>query len=125
MPSSAFTEQDGYYCNLEGKIQKAYKATYPPGQAKEDWEVINNLAYEISGKYLFNKKNELIDAMFNFLKLNKDIKSKKKIINFSEDHNINVNNIDYYFSNVIARSSKTMAECRDLKIKISKTGTDG
>ena len=125
LPSSAFTEQDGYYCNLEGKIQKAYKATYPPGQAKEDWEVINNLAYEISGKYLFNKKNELIDAMFNFLKLNKDIKSKKKIINFSEDHNINVNNIDYYFSNVIARSSKTMAECRDLKIKISKTGTDG
>ena len=33
--------------------------------------------------------------------------------------------IDYYFTNVIARSSKTMAECRNLKIVSLKTGTDG
>ena len=31
LPGSAYTEQDGYYTNLEGKIQKAYKASYPPG----------------------------------------------------------------------------------------------
>ena len=29
---------------LEGKIQKAYKASYPPGDAKEDWQIINELA---------------------------------------------------------------------------------
>ena len=29
--------------NLEGKIQKAYKASYPPGEAKEDWQIINEL----------------------------------------------------------------------------------
>ena len=33
--------------------------------------------------------------------------------------------IDYYFTNVIARSSKTMAECRNLKLVSLKTGTDG
>ena len=32
---------------------------------------------------------------------------------------------DYYFSNVIARSSKTMLDCFNSKIKIKKTGTDG
>ena len=44
LPGAAYTEQDGYYINLEGKIQKAYKASYPPGDAKEDWEIINELS---------------------------------------------------------------------------------
>ena len=44
LPGSAYTEQDGYFTNLEGKIQKAYKASYPPGEAKEDWQIINELA---------------------------------------------------------------------------------
>ena len=30
-PGAAYTEQDGYFTNLEGKLQKAYKASYPPG----------------------------------------------------------------------------------------------
>ena len=36
LPGAAYTEQDGYFTNLEGKLQKAYKASYPPGEAKED-----------------------------------------------------------------------------------------
>ena len=44
LPGTTYTEQDGYYTNLEGKIQKAYKASYPPGDAKEDWEIINELS---------------------------------------------------------------------------------
>ena len=36
LPGAAYTEQDGFFTNLEGKIQKAYKASYPPGEAKED-----------------------------------------------------------------------------------------
>ncbi len=33
--------------------------------------------------------------------------------------------IDYYFSNVIAKNSKTMSECRSLRSNFKKTGTDG
>ena len=33
--------------------------------------------------------------------------------------------IDYYYSNVISRSSKTMTECRNEKIKIMSTATEG
>ena len=29
LPGSAYTEQDGYFTNLEGKIQKCNKASYP------------------------------------------------------------------------------------------------
>ncbi len=30
LPGAAYTEQSGHYTNLEGKLQKAYKASYPP-----------------------------------------------------------------------------------------------
>ena len=32
---------------------------------------------------------------------------------------------DYYFSNVIAKSSKTMIECNNSKISLKSTGTEG
>ena len=32
---------------------------------------------------------------------------------------------DYYFSNVIARSSKTMVECNNSKLNLKSTGTEG
>ena len=41
LPGAAFTEQDGYFTKLEGKLQMAFKAPYPPGEAKEDWTIIN------------------------------------------------------------------------------------
>ena len=47
LPGAAYTEQDGYFTNLEGKLQKAYKASYPPGEAKEDWQIINELSSTI------------------------------------------------------------------------------
>ena len=125
MPGASFTEQEGYFTNLEGKIQKAYRASYPPGQAKEDWEIVNNLSKLIKRKKLFNNKNELVDSMLNYLKLN--IKEEKTVdINFKFiSEKIHVDQIDYYFSNVVSRASKTMAECRSEKIKTKRTGTEG
>ena len=52
LPGAAYTEQDGYFTNLEGKLQKAYKASYPPGEAKEDWLIINDLSSAIDGNIL-------------------------------------------------------------------------
>ena len=129
LPGSAFTEQSGHYTNLEGKIQKAYKASYPPGDAKEDWQIINDLAEVLNNRKLFNDKDELESSMFNYLKLKKEqqeISSTNETIqNDFENENLNVNFKDYYFSNVIARSSKTMLECNNSKLDFKNTGTDG
>jgi NADH-quinone oxidoreductase subunit G len=126
LPGSAYTEQSSHYTNLEGKIQKAYKASYPPNKAKEDWEIINNLAEQMNNRKLFNDKDELESSMFNYLKLKKENKINSKIdsSNFV-DEKININVKEYYFSNVIARSSKTMIECNNAKVDIKKTGTEG
>ncbi len=128
LPGSAFTEQSGHYTNLEGKLQKAYKASYPPGDAKEDWQIINDLAEVMNNRKLFNDKNELESSMLNYLKINQDQQSSE--INKINDNDFNdeilqIDSKNYYFSNVIARSSKTMLECNNSKIDFKKTGTEG
>ncbi len=128
LPAAAYTEQSGHYTNLEGKIQKSYKASYPPGKSKEDWEIINNLAEFMNNRKLFNDKYELESSMFNYLKLKKDIKNKvnqNPIEGKFVDQNLNVEFKEYYFSNVIARASKTMLDCYNSKLDIKKTGTEG
>ncbi len=129
LPGAAFTEQSGHYTNLEGKIQKSYKASYPPGEAKEDWQIINDLAEILNNRKLFNDKDELQSSMFNYLKIkldqkNPNIISKKNDDSFI-DETLKVDFKDYYFSNVIARSSKTMLECNNSKLDFKKTGTEG
>jgi NADH-quinone oxidoreductase subunit G len=131
LPGSAYTEQDGYFTNLEGKIQKAYKASYPPGDAKEDWQIINELAELMNNRKLFNDKEELESSMLNHLNLqkekqiNEEDKSNQIEDNEFKDEVLKVNVKDYYFSNVVARSSKTMIECNNSKINLKSTGTEG
>jgi len=125
LPGATYTEQDGYFTNLEGKIQKAYKASYPPGDAKEDWQIVNELAASLKRKYLHNNKEDLINSMLNYLNLHKYKKEfdipKYEFIN----EKIFVDDIDYYHSNSIARSSKTMTDCKNLITNVEKTGTEG
>ena len=124
LPGVAYTEQDGYFTNLEGKIQKAYKASYPPGDSIEDWKIINELSALLKRKNLYDNKDELINSMMNFLELNKESKSfELPNYDFLEE-NITVDEIDYYHSNVVARSSKTMTDCKNTRITFYKTGTE-
>ena len=125
LPSPAYTEQNGYYTNLEGKIQKAYKATYPPGSAKEEWLILNELSKLIQNKVLFKDRNYLEDSLKNYLNT-----KKKHTLQSSENNNfieeqIKTIQIDYFYSNVIARASKTMSECRNLRLNFKSTGTEG
>ena len=129
LPGAAFTEQSGHYTNLEGKIQKSYKASYPPGNAKEDWQIINDIAEMLNNRKLFNDKDELESSMFNYLKIKLEQKNsntiyKKNDYSFTNEL-LKVDFKDYYFSNVIARSSKTMLECNNSKLDFKKTGTEG
>ena len=129
LPGAAYTEQSAHFTNLEGKIQKAYKASYPPGEAKEDWQIINELAEMMNNRKLFNDKDELESSMHNFLNLKKEKQKSGYVKEINQDdfenETLNIRVKDYYFSNVIARSSKTMLDCYNSKIEIKRTGTEG
>ena len=131
-PSAAFTEQSGLYENLEGRVQECRKASYPIGEALEDWKIFN----------LILKKLEKNDKLLNFDSLRKETLSL--IPNFTEINElpsfddskvtntspyflseiIKIRELDYFFTNSISRASKTMSECRQIKQDSKKTGTD-
>jgi len=129
LPGAAYTEQNGYFTNLEGKIQKAYKASFPPEEAKEDWLIINELAEAMNHRKLFNDKDELDSSLLNqinlFIEKDKSIKSSTvENVEFKQEI-LKIENEDYYYSNAIARASKTMLECKTAKVNLKLTGTEG
>ena len=83
----------------------------------------------MNNRKLFNDKEELESSMFNYLKLKKERKKTDLTNKIDQGDFVNENLIvgvkDYYYSNVIARSSKTMVECNNAKIDLKKTGTEG
>ena len=131
LPSAAYTEENGLYQNLEGRVQECRKASYPAGEALESWKVLNKLTNAFKNKNLFDSFNtlrkEVLKKIINFEDINKLPKyeehSRKISISF-KDEKIFINPIDYYFSNSISRASKVMTECRNIKLKHLKSGTN-
>ncbi len=130
-PSAAYTEQNGLYLNLEGRVQECKKASYPIGDSLEDWKIFNLILKKLNkANYLNNfetLRNDSINSIKNFSKID-DL--PKKIINkndkvetqfYSEE--VLIKKLDYYYTNSISRSSKTMSECRQINVKLLKTGT--
>ncbi len=40
LPGAAYTEKDGTWVNTEGRVQRAFAAVAPAGEAREDWRII-------------------------------------------------------------------------------------
>ena len=51
LPGAAYTEKSGTYVNTEGRAQRAFRAVYPPGEAREDWTILRAFSATI-GKTL-------------------------------------------------------------------------
>ncbi len=124
LPGAAYTEKNGLFVNLEGKLQTAHKASYPPGDAREDWVIFNDLANMMKKPLDYNNIKSLQESIKKNiqLKINNQI-NKNNIINFVND-NISIKSIDYYHTNSIARSSKVMNECRQISKKFLFTGIE-
>ena len=132
LPSAAFTEQNGLYENLEGRVQECKKASYPIGEALEDWKIFNLILKKLEKKNnLFNfdlLRKEVLNIIPNFSNLNdlpnfKDIEITHTSSDFFSEE-VNIKKLDYFYTNSISRASKTMSECRQIKQNSRKTGTD-
>ena len=132
LPSAAYTEQNGLYENLEGRVQECKKASYPIGEALEDWKIFNLIIKKTGMSHdllNFEKlRKEVLNLIPNFTKLNNLPSFNESKINqnksdfFSEQ--IDIKELDYFYSNSISRASKTMSECRQIKQNLKKTGTN-
>jgi NADH-quinone oxidoreductase subunit G len=132
LPSAAYTEQNGLFENLEGRIQECRKASYPANEALEDWKIFNLINNSLNSSNLFSDfpsiRKSALQQISNFSEI--DLLPKKtKVIKTNTllgatSEKISIKNIDYYFSNSIARASKTMSDCRNISNNSKKNGTN-
>ena len=54
LPAAAFTEESGIFVNTEGRPQLAAKATFPPGEAKENWAIIRAVSGALGDALAYN-----------------------------------------------------------------------
>jgi NADH-quinone oxidoreductase subunit G len=132
LPSPAYTEQDGLFSNLEGRIQECRKASYPANESMEDWKIFNLINTNLYKSNLFDdflsiRKLALKEIpMFSEIDLLplKTTAVDNKISTVVVNEKIEIRPIDYYYSNAVARASKTMSDCRNININNKKSGTN-
>ena len=120
------------FTNIEGRVQECRKASYPPNEAKEDWQIFNLISKNLHNNNLFSDlfsiRNIILKNIPNFSEIDylpiKNIKNETINLNSTGNEKIILKPIDYYFSNSIARASKTMSDCRNILLDIKKNGTN-
>src|SRR5580693_2170935 len=63
LPGSAYTEKEGTYVNFEGRVQRGRRATFPPGEAKEDWAILRALSDVLEVKLPYDDRAALLAAL--------------------------------------------------------------
>ena len=73
LPGAAYTEKQGLYVNTEGRVQNANKASFPPGDAKEDWKIFRALSEVYKKTIDINTHEILRENLFKDFPIFKDI----------------------------------------------------
>ncbi|WP_431858841.1 NADH-quinone oxidoreductase subunit NuoG [Azospirillum sp.] len=59
LPGAAYTEKNATYVNTEGRPQLARLATFPPGEAREDWKIIRALSEHLGATLPYDSLTQL------------------------------------------------------------------
>src|SRR5258706_1559838 len=137
-PGAAYTEKSGLYVNSEGRVQLANRATFPPGEAKEDWAIPRALS-QVAARQLpyddidtlrlkliadaphFAMRDEAPQsagadpAIWNAIGIPGEVDMKPALESPIAD---------FYFTNPIARASETMAECSRLFVQRTRMAAE-
>jgi len=71
LPAAAFSEKSGTFTNSDRRVQLVRKALDPPGEAREDWQIIGELARRVgeiigedfSAQFSFDSPSQIWDEM--------------------------------------------------------------
>jgi NADH-quinone oxidoreductase subunit G len=125
LPGAAYPEKTGTYVNTEGRPQFGDRATFPPGQAREDWAILRALSETLQARLPFDTLTQLRAALNaahphlgkfdEIAPADPSVLSNLASIGGALDKAPYLSPIeDFYLTNPIARASKVMAECSAL-----------
>ena len=122
LPGAAYPEKSGIFVNTEGRVQMAARASFPPGEAREDWAILRALSDMLGRRLPYDSLPELRRTLF---KAHPHLQRIDQISSGSRSDVVALAGRggtpepapfvpvieDYYFTNAIARCSPVMAEC--------------
>ena len=125
LPGAAYTEKEGLYVNFEGRVQRAERAAFPPGEAKADWTILRALSEQLGHKLPYDDLTALRAAIVkqapHFAEPGKTPVHADTAAStwnavgtegrLERTQALSAAISDYYFTNPIARASETMAKC--------------
>jgi len=116
LPSAAYTEENGLFVNTEGRPQLALRASFPPGEAKENWAILRALSAELGATLPYDSMAQLRQALvaahphlgdIDVVGENAWRPIPAKTLGKADFRNAVT---DFYLTNPIARASSLMAE---------------
>jgi NADH-quinone oxidoreductase subunit G len=118
LPGAAYAEKHGTFVNIEGRVQRGERATFPPGDAREDWTILRALS-DLVGKPLpFDTYAQLRAAMI----ADTPALGQEGVVDFGwnppklaakASGPVNLPIKDFYLTNAICRASPTMRRCSE------------
>ena len=134
LPGAAYTEKNGTYVNTEGRVQLGRLATFPPGDAREDWKILRALSEPLGHKLPYDNlaqlRQRLIEVNPRFAHVDEVVPAEWTAFGAAGPTGAGpfvypITN--YYMTDPVSRSSPTMAACTEsLRATVSqKTGTNG
>jgi NADH-quinone oxidoreductase subunit G len=118
LPGAAYTEKHGTYVNLEGRVQRGEKASFPPGEAREDWTIFRAVSDLIGKPLPFDRFDQLRSAMVaEFPQLGRDglvdLPWSPPTLSAEASGAVTLPVKDFYLTNAICRASPTMHRCSE------------
>ncbi|WP_109315891.1 NADH-quinone oxidoreductase subunit NuoG [Pseudovibrio ascidiaceicola] len=128
LPGAAYTEKPGTFVNLEGRVQLANRAAFPPGDAREDWAIIRALSGALGKPLSFNSfaqlRGAVVEAVPHMANVNCIATGVASDVSKLAARGGDMNGAgfaqafsDFYLTNPIARASAVMAECSALAMQ--------
>jgi NADH-quinone oxidoreductase subunit G len=125
LPGAAYPEKSGIYVNTEGRVQMASRATFPPGEAREEWAIFRALSDVLGVKLPYDSLAALRQALFaahpHLARIGQvmpsgpsDVRQLSMLSGQIDKAPFTVAIDDFYLTNPIARASAIMGECSAL-----------
>ncbi|BFZ55505.1 ndufs1 NADH-ubiquinone oxidoreductase subunit [Savitreella phatthalungensis] len=143
LPGAAYTEKSATYVNTEGRVQTTRAATNPPGVAREDWKIVRAVseALGVTLPYddIMSVRDRMADVSPNLVRYDivektslAAVGAKALMVDANKGQATKASNAplknpitleNFYLTDPIARSSKTMARCHT-QFNAATTGND-
>jgi NADH-quinone oxidoreductase subunit G len=124
LPGAAYTEKDATWVNTEGRVQYGKRATFPKGEAKDDWAILRALSGVLGKTLPYDTLEALRAKMIADHPTFGQVDYAPGAAGAADFNAAQVGGdgalgaeplrspiADFYLTNPIARASKTMAEC--------------